>query len=98
MAVKRVALAAGSDEVDACARALRGVAAAWMSSSYVVDIYDVIEESDAVWLVMELVRAPACMRWCGGTDRCRRRRPPPWGWAWWTRWRPRTRSACCTAT
>ena len=61
VAVKRVALAAGSDEVDASrARALREArAAARMSSSYVVDIYDVIEESDAVWLVMELVRAPS---------------------------------------
>jgi len=61
VAVKRVALAAGSDEVDdSRARALREArAAARMSSSYVVDIYDVIEESDAVWLVMELVRAPS---------------------------------------
>jgi eukaryotic-like serine/threonine-protein kinase len=60
VAVKRVGLATAPDEVDdARSRALREArAAARMSSSYVVGVYDVIEEADAVWLVMELVRAP----------------------------------------
>jgi hypothetical protein len=61
VAVKRVGLASGPDEVDDVrSRALREArAAARMSSSYVVGVYDVIEEADAVWLVMELVRAPS---------------------------------------
>src|SRR5262245_37300585 len=30
-----------------------------MASSHVVGVYDVVEEADAVWLVMELVEAPS---------------------------------------
>jgi hypothetical protein len=61
VAVKRVGLANGPDEVDDVrSRALREArAAARMASSHVVGVYDVIEEADAVWLVMELVRAPS---------------------------------------
>ena len=61
VAVKRVALAAGPAGLDdERVRALREArAAARMSSGCVVGVYDVIEESDAVWLVMELVRAPS---------------------------------------
>jgi serine/threonine protein kinase len=61
VAVKRVALASGPDEVDDLrSRALREArAAARMASSHVVGVYDVVEEADAVWLVMELVQAPS---------------------------------------
>jgi eukaryotic-like serine/threonine-protein kinase len=61
VAVKRVALASGPDEVDDVqARALREArAAARLSSAHVVAVYDVVDECDAVWLVMELVRAPS---------------------------------------
>jgi hypothetical protein len=61
VAVKRVAVAAGPDELDdGRSRALREArAAARLSSPHVVTVYDVVEERDAVWLVMELVRAPS---------------------------------------
>ncbi|HET8618194.1 MAG TPA: serine/threonine-protein kinase [Acidimicrobiales bacterium] len=61
VAVKRVAVAAGPGELDdARSRALREArAAARLSSPHVVAVYDVVEERDAVWLVMELVRAPS---------------------------------------
>jgi eukaryotic-like serine/threonine-protein kinase len=61
VAVKRVALASGPEEVDDVqARALREArAAARMTSPHVVAVYDVVQERDALWLVMELVRAPS---------------------------------------
>ena len=61
VAVKRVALVTGPDEVDDVhSRALREArAAARMTSPHVVAVYDVVEEREAVWLVMELVRAPS---------------------------------------
>ncbi len=61
VAVKRVALVTGPDEVDDVhSRALREArAAARMTSPHVVAVYDVVEDRDAVWLVMELVRAPS---------------------------------------
>jgi eukaryotic-like serine/threonine-protein kinase len=61
VAVKRVALVTWPDEVDDVhSRALREArAAARMTSPHVVAVYDVVEERDAVWLVMELVRAPS---------------------------------------
>jgi len=61
VAVKRVALAPGPDEVDDVrARAQREArAAARLASPHVVTVFDVVEEPDAVWLVMELVRAPS---------------------------------------
>ncbi len=58
VAVKRVA-EAGPGGDDARARALREArAAARFSSPHVVGIYDLVEEGGAIWLVMELVRAP----------------------------------------
>jgi hypothetical protein len=61
VAVKRVALTPGPDEVDDVrARAQREArAAARLASPHVVTVFDVVEEPDAVWLVMELVRAPS---------------------------------------
>jgi len=61
VAVKRVALAPGPGEIDDVrARTLREArAAARLASSRVVGVYDVVEEDDAIWLVMELVRAPS---------------------------------------
>jgi hypothetical protein len=62
VAVKRVA-SAGPDADDARARALREArSAARFSSPHVVGIYDVVEEQGAIWLVMELVRAPSLER------------------------------------
>jgi eukaryotic-like serine/threonine-protein kinase len=61
VAVKRVTLAPGPDEVDDVrARAQREArAAARLATPHVVIVFDVVEEPDAVWLVMELVRAPS---------------------------------------
>ena len=63
VAVKKVDLAGGpssGDADDLRSRALREArASARITSPFVVGVYDVVEESDAVWLVMELVRAPS---------------------------------------
>jgi hypothetical protein len=63
VAVKKVDLVGGpsAGEVDDVrSRALREArASARITSPFVVGVYDVVEESDAVWLVMELVRAPS---------------------------------------
>jgi hypothetical protein len=63
VAVKQVALLGGPSPLavdDVRARALREArASARIASPFVVGVYDVVEERDAVWLVMELVRAPS---------------------------------------
>jgi hypothetical protein len=63
VAVKKVDLAGGPSTGgvdDVRSRALREArASARITSPFVVGVYDVVEESDAVWLVMELVRAPS---------------------------------------
>jgi hypothetical protein len=63
VAVKRVDLVGGPSVGgvdDARSRALREArASARITSPFVVGVYDAVEESDAVWLVMELVRAPS---------------------------------------
>jgi eukaryotic-like serine/threonine-protein kinase len=51
----------GRDDVRARARR-EARAAARLVSPHVVGIYDVVEEPDAVWLVMELVAAPSLER------------------------------------
>ena len=65
VAVKEVGLAAGagaSGRADR-ARALREArSAARVLSPSAVQVYDVVEERSAVWLVMELVRAPSLDR------------------------------------
>ncbi|HEX6569576.1 MAG TPA: serine/threonine-protein kinase, partial [Acidimicrobiales bacterium] len=65
VAVKQVGLpggpegGVGSTAGTTRARALREArAAACLSSPSVVQVYDVVEEASAVWLVMELVQAP----------------------------------------
>ncbi len=66
VAVKKVDLvegpsAGGVDDVRS--RALREArASARITSPFVVGVYDVVEARDAVWLVMELVRAPSLAR------------------------------------
>jgi hypothetical protein len=63
VAVKKVDLVGGPSVGgvdDVRSRALREArASARITSPFVVGVYDVVEESDAVWLVMELVRAPS---------------------------------------
>lgn len=66
VAVKRVQLAGRSGGTDIATlreRAMREArTSARISSSLVIDVYDVVEERGAVWLVMELVRAPSLER------------------------------------
>jgi len=63
VAVKHIDLVGGPSAggvVDVRARALREArAVARITSPYVVGVYDVVEEPDAVWLVMELVPSPS---------------------------------------
>jgi tRNA A-37 threonylcarbamoyl transferase component Bud32 len=61
VAIKRVELLAGHEEVEQVrTRALREAqAAARLNNPCVVTVYDVIEESGAIWLVMELVGGPS---------------------------------------
>ncbi|HEX6417405.1 MAG TPA: serine/threonine-protein kinase, partial [Acidimicrobiales bacterium] len=66
VAVKEVGLVAAAADDPASAdrsRALREArAAARVHAPGVVQVYDVVEEHTAVWLVMELVRAPSLQR------------------------------------
>ncbi len=61
VAVKAVDLQAGQEDAERVrARALREAqAAARLNNPHAVTVYDVIEESGAIWLVMELVEAPS---------------------------------------
>ncbi|HET6954128.1 MAG TPA: serine/threonine-protein kinase, partial [Acidimicrobiales bacterium] len=60
VALKRVVLDGGPGGDDLRARTLREArATARLASPHVVGVYDVVEEPDAIWLVMELVRAPS---------------------------------------
>jgi serine/threonine protein kinase len=61
VAIKRVELLAGHEEVEQVrARALREAhASARLNNPCVVSVYDVVEESGAIWLVMELVSGPS---------------------------------------
>ncbi len=61
VAIKRVALLAGQEDADQVrTRALREAqASARLNNPAAVALYDVVEESDAVWLVMELVDGPS---------------------------------------
>ena len=71
VALKRVLVAPGVDDPasssespeDVRTRALREArATARVASPHAVGVYDVVEEGDAVWLVMELVAAPSLER------------------------------------
>jgi len=61
VAVKRVELLAGHEDVEQVrTRALREAqASARLNNPCVVTVYDVVEESGAIWLVMELVGGPS---------------------------------------
>jgi hypothetical protein len=61
VAIKRVELLAGQEEAAAVrARALREAqASARLNNPATVAVYDVVEESGAIWLVMELVDGPS---------------------------------------
>ena len=61
VAIKRVQLLAGTEDVDQVrTRALREAqAAARLNDPHVVNVYDVVEEAGAIWLVMELVDGPS---------------------------------------
>lgn len=64
VAIKRVQLLAGTEDAEQVrTRALREAqAAARLNDPHVVSVYDVIEESGAIWLVMELVDGPSVAR------------------------------------
>jgi eukaryotic-like serine/threonine-protein kinase len=68
VALKHVVL----DDDDVRARTLREArATARLVTPHVVALYDVVEEPDAIWLVMELVEAPSLLRLvddCGPLD------------------------------
>jgi eukaryotic-like serine/threonine-protein kinase len=61
VAIKRVELLAGQEEAEAVrTRALREAqASARLNNPATVTVYDVVEESGAIWLVMELVDGPS---------------------------------------
>jgi serine/threonine protein kinase len=61
VAVKQVVLAAGQEDAERVrSRAMREAhAAARLNNPSVVTVYDVVEESGSIWLVMELVEAPS---------------------------------------
>ena len=61
VAIKRVELLAGQEDAEAVrARALREAqASARLNNPATVAVYDVVEESGAIWLVMELVDGPS---------------------------------------
>ncbi len=61
VAVKAVDLLAGEEDAERVRiRALREAqAAARLNNPHAVTVYDVVEESGAIWLVMELVEAPS---------------------------------------
>jgi hypothetical protein len=61
VAIKRVELLAGQEDVEAVrSRALREAqASARLNNPATVAVYDVVEESGAIWLVMELVDGPS---------------------------------------
>jgi eukaryotic-like serine/threonine-protein kinase len=61
VAIKRVELVAGQEEAEAVrARALREAqASARLNNPATVAVYDVVEETGAIWLVMELVDGPS---------------------------------------
>ena len=61
VAIKRVELLAGQEDAEAVrARALREAqASARLNNPAAVAVYDVVEESGAIWLVMELVDGPS---------------------------------------
>jgi hypothetical protein len=61
VAIKRVELVAGQEDAEAVrARALREAqASARLNNPATVAVYDVVEESGAIWLVMELVDGPS---------------------------------------
>ncbi len=61
VAIKRVELLAGQEDAESVrARALREAqASARLNNPATVAVYDVVEESGAIWLVMELVDGPS---------------------------------------
>ena len=61
VAIKRVQLLAGTEDTEQVrTRALREArAAARLNDPNVVNVYDVVEEAGAIWLVMELVEGPS---------------------------------------
>jgi hypothetical protein len=61
VAIKRVQLLAGTEDAEQVrTRALREAqAAARLNDPHVVNVYDVVEEAGAIWLVMELVDGPS---------------------------------------
>ena len=61
VAIKRVELLAGQEDAESVrARALREAqASARLNNPSTVAVYDVVEESGAIWLVMELVDGPS---------------------------------------
>jgi eukaryotic-like serine/threonine-protein kinase len=61
VAIKRVELLSGQEDAEAVrARALREAqASARLNNPATVAVYDVVEESGAIWLVMELVDGPS---------------------------------------
>ena len=98
VAVKQVGLLPGESVTDS-ARALREArSTAALSHRNVVTVFDVVEESGAIWLVMEHVPGRSLSEIIRRTARCRPRPWPTSGPRSPTAWRRRTLPAPCTAT
>ena len=99
VAIKRIGLIPGSDsaELERAEREARLAAA--LNHPHVVSVFDLVDEEDVRWLVMEYVDGQTLserVRTSGATGRHRggdaaRRRPP-------TPWSRPTTTASCTAT
>ena len=64
----------------------------------VVRVYDVVEESDRLWIVMEFVESRSLERLLAEDGPLSRARPRASVSAWWRRCERFTRRECCTAT
>jgi tRNA A-37 threonylcarbamoyl transferase component Bud32 len=67
VALKRLGYTPGSDEVDAARAEREARLAARVHHPHVVSVYDLVDDGDHTWLVMELVDGPTLADLCDGS-------------------------------